>query len=356
MLLDVPLLPEEAYASFLVENIRSLHSVHFSLHDGNGLDARPPMRMMDAPTLAGFLSRLQGPKKYALLNARFHRAELYKDKAFLDDICTRLDILRTEGGLTGIVYADHYLLTAMGDHSPSTAASLEAVPSVNACLDDREQILRRVDDIISAGFRPPGKIIPDRRLNRRPHTAAKLSAQLKEEMPDIAFTLLVNEGCLADCPYKQAHDARLSYYNIGHGSELRTPVNRMLGCLRLFAKEPHRIFSSPFIRPEDLNWVEEYADTAKICGRSRGAEVLRRIVEAYRDEGYAGNLLDLLDAPEMLAETLEIANENLPNDFFQRLCGDRRDVDTFAGALESKHLRKKARTPGGIRTDSICGV
>lgn len=351
MLLDVPFLPDEAYVAFLADNAQRLHGIHFSLHDGAGLDARPPGESLSADALADLLTKIRGPKKYALLNARFHDADVYSKAGALDEIIARLEVLAGHAELAGIVYADHYLLTALADRAPSLASSLEAVPSVNTGLDSVEKIAARVEYIHAAGFRAPSKIIPDRRLNRRPDEFAALKAGLGKLLPGAAVTLLVNEGCLADCPYKPAHDARLAYYNIGHGSEIKTPVNRMLGCLRLFVKEPWRLLTSPFVRPEDVHHLEGTADVVKVCGRSLGAAAVQRIVSAYLEERFTGNLLKLLDAPDVLAETFFISNEALPGDFFAHVCAEAEAAEEYCRALAASHIKKKARTLGGVRAE-----
>jgi hypothetical protein len=60
-------------------------------------------------------------------------------------------------------------------------------------------------------------------------------------------------------------------------------------------------------------------EVIKLCGRTLGPAFLKRVVRAYAERQYEGNLLDLMDTMEWLAKRLLVANESLPPDFFDRL-------------------------------------
>lgn len=325
--LNVPFLPEEGYLSFLKGLGPRLHAVHFSLYDGALCDARVRLHHISVETLADALRRLPGPKKYLLANGRFHPGGTYAGEGSLHRLIDRLERLLDAGALDGLIFADSYLLTALGDAAPGVAARLEAVPSVNFIIDGVEKLAVLLELVSAGGFRMPGKLSLDRGLNRRPERLATLVTAIRHRWPEVMIELLANEGCLNHCPFRATHEALIAAANDGgHNSRIDTRrLNRDLACLRQLNRTPHRILASPFIRPEDLSRYEDTADLIKVCGRTLGVDFLKRTVEAYARGYYAGNLFDLLDACHWMAERWEIPNAKLPPDLFHTLTTCRQD-------------------------------
>ena len=342
LLLDIPFLPDPQYTEFLAEFPPALHSVHFSLFLENIPDGRH--RPNIAPKLADLapaLAKLPGPKKYALLNSRFHHPRLYGDKAALHKIIKALDTLLAAGTLHGITIVDFYLLQALSDTSPETCAQLEAVPGVNCMLDSFAKVQSCLATIADTGFKPPAKLNLDRSLNRNLPELAEISRQCRRHFPGVKLALLANEGCLDRCPFKLAHDAQIAFANTGLIANETYATNQELGCIRELAAHPAKLFKSPFIRPEDLHHYEEMGDVVKLCGRTLGPAFLQRVVRAYAARRYEGNLLDLMDTMEWLAKRLHVANEELPADFFDRLTNCDRDCRacSYCQGLYRSHAR-----------------
>ena len=324
LLLDVPFLPDPDYVEFLATLQPSLHSVHFSLFLDNIPDGR--YRSGNSPDFAGLacaLARLPGPKKYGLLNSRFHHPRLYGDKAALQKITKALDTLLTAGTLHGIIFVDFYLLQALSDTSPEVASQLEAVPGVNCMLDSFAKVQAALGAIADTGFKPPAKLNLDRALNRSLADLKEISLACRKHLPGVRLTLLANEGCLDRCPFKLTHDAQIAMANTSLAANQTHAANRELGCIRELTAHPARLFKSPFIRPEDLHHYEGVVEVIKLCGRTLGSAFLQRVVRAYANRSYEGNLLNLMDTMEWLAKRLHVANEGLPADFFAKLasCG-----------------------------------
>lgn len=320
LLLDVPFLPDPDYVEFLATFQPALHSVHFSLYLDNIPDGRHRPNIVPAfADLAPALARLPGPKKYALLNSRFHHPRLYGDKAALQKIIMALDTLLTAGALHGITIVDFYLLQALSDTSPETCGQLEAAPGINCMLDSFARIQAYCDTVTRTAFKPPAKLNLDRSLNRNLSELATISQQCRRHFPGVKLTLLANEGCLDRCPFKLTHDAQIAFANTGLIANETHAANQELGCIRELTAHPAELFKSPFIRPEDLEHYEGMAEVIKLCGRTIGPAFLQRVVRAYADRGYTGNLLDLMDTMEWLARRLHVANEELPVDFLARL-------------------------------------
>ena len=343
LLLDVPFLPDPHYVDFLSELQPSLHSVHFSLFLENIPDGRH--RSSIAPKfadLAPALARLPGPKKYGLLNSRFHHPRLYTDKSALRKIIHALDTLLAADALHGITIVDFYLLQALSDTSPETCAQLEAVPGINCMLDSFAKVQACLGAIANTGFKPPTKLNLDRSLNRNLPELATISQQCRRRFPKIKLTLLANEGCLDHCPFKLAHDAQIAFANTGLIANETHNTNQELGCIRILSDSPAELFKSPFIRPEDLHHYEGMVEVIKLCGRTLGSGFLQRVVRGYADRRYEGNLLDLMDTMEWLAKRLHVANEELPGDFLTRISGCDKDCRACSYCQE---LLEKSATP-----------
>jgi collagenase-like PrtC family protease len=320
VLLNVPFIPDPQYAAFLSGLGRQIFAVHFSLYDPQIGDARVRLHTIDMQTPIRLLRTIPGPKKYLLVNGRFHLPQSYGMDGGTSALLQPLEKIQAAGVADGIIFSDPFLLLALSDAAPDLAGRFEAVPSVNFSIDSVQKLEAVLDLIRRSRFRMPGKICLDRSLNRRPQALADLVAIARRRWPQIKFELLANEGCLPQCPFRSTHEALIAAANARFGIDgLR--LNRDLGCMRMLSESPHRIFASPFIRPEEMQRYGDLVDIFKICGRTLGREFLMRTVAAFSAQHYAGNLLDLLDASHWMAEKWEILNPQLPEDLFDRLTG-----------------------------------
>jgi collagenase-like PrtC family protease len=318
--LSIPFLPDPAYMDFLAARRAHIHSLYFSLFTTPGVDARYRLGPWRREQLLRYLPRLGDVPKYALINSRFYHPEHYFDTVFQDRLLERLEGLTSAGLLTGIVFTDFYLLNALGRRGPATVGALEAVPSVNAHIDNPRKLRICLEMVAESGFRRPQKIILDRALNRRPEALAKMAATIHDRYSPMAIGLLANEGCLPDCPFKPAHDAHLALGNMHLTRENTYDLNVDLGCIKAFHTHPERIFQSPFIRPEDVDRLAPAISFVKLGGRTLGTAFLQRVIDAYILRRYRGNLLDLMDTLEALASVIHVAGDALPDDFYDRMC------------------------------------
>ncbi|HSR37258.1 MAG TPA: hypothetical protein VLL73_08765 [Desulfurivibrionaceae bacterium] len=315
MQLDVPCIAHRPYVEFLRGIENRLAAVHFRVPLPAALDSRNLPRREELAELNDLLSLLSVPRKHALLNSRFYSPRLYTTPEALAPILLTLRTLLAQGNLHGIIFSDHYLLQALGRADPELCSQMEAIPSVNAMLDSFDKISAHLELITVTPFRPPTQLVLDRALNRDLGRLGEVSSRCRAAFPSLRLALLANEGCLAQCPFKPAHDAHIALANLG--DEAANPLlNSDLGCIDHLARHPARLFKSPFIRPEDQQRYAPYVDQIKLCGRTLGAEFLTRTVRAYADGTYSGNLLDLFDTMEWLAKRLSVANRLVPPEFF----------------------------------------
>lgn len=351
--LNIPFLPEDRYVEFLTGCIEDLDSIHFSLlHNQRNLDSRIQVEPGIArQTNLGYLKRLSGPKKYALLNSRFYPPDMLLEKDGLVPLIHDLEYYLDHGVLDGLIYCDHYLIQALAERAPEVAARLEAVPGVNMMLDSLPKIEFQLNYIQATGFKSPAKIILDRSLNRNLDGLAAVCLELRQQLPDIRIEVLANEGCLAFCPFKLSHDAYISLANMT-GHDHTHAINCSLGCIRLLGEQPYRVLQSPFIRPEDIDLYLFHVDTIKLCGRTLGASFLINAITAYRNRNYNGNLLDLMDAMAWLADRLYVDNRLLSFDFANilSLCDNRCDCCGFCQELFATITHELPMTIQDLRT------
>ncbi len=107
--------------------------------------------------------------------------------------------------------------------------------------------------------------------------------------------LIANLPCLNECPFYAYHIA-----SIGHASQTGH-INKgffidyyPLLCKYHKLSAPWRMVAASWIRPEDLRYYEIIGiDRIKLVDRGWKTEYILRAVEAYTNERYDGNLLDL---------------------------------------------------------------
>jgi len=111
--------------------------------------------------------------------------------------------------------------------------------------------------------------------------------------------LITNNACLYDCPFTTYH-ALLS----SHASQKNHFLHgfiidfyRIL-CTYLRAKDLTNFIRADWIRPEDVALYEKIGiDSLKIVNRGMATPFLKKIVQAYTERKYQGNLLDLIPSP-----------------------------------------------------------
>ena len=322
--LSVPFIPDTSYAKFLFDHAESIASLYLPLETGPVFDSRIRIHQALKDTtrdLCQALLPLKAIDKYILMNTRFTTPALYRDTVQLRTVLDALACLDNEVGIKGIVITDAYLLNALDRTGHEVISRLEAVPGINTMLDSTDKIFAFFDLVGMTRFKHASRIVPDRSVNRNIATLSNLCHTVKARYPDIRIELLANEGCIYQCPFKLSHDAQISLSNTGLVRESTWQMNQDFGCQSYFSQKPEAFFKSPFIRPEDIHHYKGLADGIKLCGRTRGTRFLTQCIKAYINNNFQGNLLDLMDAPQMLAHTLHIDNSRLGPGFFTHLSG-----------------------------------
>lgn len=107
--------------------------------------------------------------------------------------------------------------------------------------------------------------------------------------------LIANLQCLYGCPFYKYHNALSSHYSQNDGGYRGISADYCsLSCRYLRLRDPWRLISAGWIRPEDTHYYRQIGiDSIKLVDRAMNTEAISRIVEAYTRESYRGNLLDL---------------------------------------------------------------
>lgn len=115
---------------------------------------------------------------------------------------------------------------------------------------------------------------------------------------NVALRLIANNLCLKECTFRLAHGA-FSSHNDASGFVLDYS---MTNCAYKKITQPTYFLTSEWIRPEDIHYYEELCEktgnrnfSLKLVDRTRSTEFISRTMEAYLDERFDGNLLDILN-------------------------------------------------------------
>jgi len=106
--------------------------------------------------------------------------------------------------------------------------------------------------------------------------------------------ILVNQSCLPACPYR-AHHLNTSSLASQPGAQCPAFEYPILECGLEYVRDPSKLISGIFVRPEDLEVFEEAGvHRFKVSGRNRSTDWLVRCARAYAARSYSGDLADIL--------------------------------------------------------------
>jgi hypothetical protein len=330
---DLPFHNNPYYAQHLTKKYgNKMYSVYFGMPSLGIPDARIQDEPLDVDDLICNLLMLpEHTKKYVTMNGRYTPFMNY-DKDRLSKVVDVFRKMFEANVLDGLLYLDFYYLRMLAEVDPELFSKLEAVSSINCYLDNIEKFNSHLVYINDIGMKQPSKLIFDRSLNRRMDGLAQLSKEVKKKHPQMKIELLVNEGCLYQCPFKVNHDIAISMVNdvsflgqqyLSHQMSDNSfdlgALNEEWGCIRHLDEKPSRMFQIPFIRPEDLDKYEDLFDIVKISGKVLPDQTVYNIIDAYERREWDGNLLGILDATGALRDNYYIFNDEIPDNFHKML-------------------------------------
>ncbi|MCD8011082.1 MAG: hypothetical protein LUF34_10040 [Lachnospiraceae bacterium] len=120
---------------------------------------------------------------------------------------------------------------------------------------------------------------------------------------EVNFRLIANNGCLHECPYALNHAGTVSASSRSGDSSRRGYYDvSLVGCYSRKLSKPANMIASDWIRPEDLHFYEELCEKTgnnrliiKLVERTKSTKFLKNVLDAYLQEKYERNLLDLMN-------------------------------------------------------------
>jgi|GEM_PF-6219968 len=147
------------------------------------------------------------------------------------------------------------------------------------------------------------------------------------------ISIIVNEGCLIDCPYQMAHQLHAFSFKLTNRKtiDMEKSVFNIAKCKYITQQEPWRIFNSNWLLPLWLKHYEELVDEFKFTDRNSTTEEILYVIKAYTtgiyDKGNVCNLISLLKMEEflfpecILPKTFfnDVIKKEISDDYYKRI-------------------------------------
>jgi len=239
---------------------------------------RPP-RILPPVDLERFRSHVQaihrqGRQFYATLNSNDLALKEYDpsfESRFLAEVATLLDV-----GVDGFVVALPLLVEILHREYPSVPISVSTFARIRTVTQAEYFLDMGADTIVVEEANRDFALL---------RGLVKLGARVE---------VLVNQTCIPGCPYRAHH---LSTSSLASQPGASCPILEypLLECGLELVRDPSRLISGIFVRPEDLEVYEEIGVRRfKISGRNKPTDWLVRAAKAYAEREYRGDLLDIL--------------------------------------------------------------
>lgn len=224
--------------------------------------------------------RKEGIRVNLLLNSICEGSDWYSTEA-LKSTMNYLKRAHEELGVEAITIANPLYIREVRKRFPN----LEICASV---LGDIDCVQKAVI------FRKAGAdvITPDVDINRDLDLLKRIKDATHAEIK-----LMVNEGCLFRCAFRKFHFNYISHKSrkpdMPGGIKAEDNVFS-LNCIQLSKSDPSQLLKSGWIRPEDTSKYEQITNYFKLVGRTSSKSMLVRSFEAYLNESWDGDLLELM--------------------------------------------------------------
>jgi len=175
-----------------------------------------------------------------------------------------------------------------------------------------------------------------------------------KDATNATLRLLVNEGCLFKCPYRQFHfNAKSHVSKEVTKAEIDVSFADFFGAgVEVIREDPSQLMKSGWIRPEDLRKYGELSTHFKLACRSQLKSFVIRVVKAYMEESWDGDLFDLVSGcckRFSMNEGAYLDNKALDGcKFFETVtaCGHDCLRCNYCGELVAEMLQLGVYTPG----------
>lgn len=210
------------------------------------------------------------------------------DKAWWDNLAGHLHDL-TAGGIDGVIVSHPFLMELAREHT-----NLRVVVSTICEVATARMALHyeRLGGHV---------IVPSMNVNMNMRDLTLM----KESLSEATIRIMVNERCMGDCPYRRFHFDQIAPHTTNTG-----PMDYFyMTCMRMYLREPYLLLANNVIRPEDIHHYRAITDNFKIVGRIGTIEDMVARIEAYSEERFDGNYVQLIISE--YTGTLNIPNREL---------------------------------------------
>ena len=284
--------------------------------------------------------RNEGIRVNLLLNSICEGADWYSPAA-LKSTLGYLERVHQEHGVEAVTIANPMYIREARKRFPA----LEICASVLADIDCVQKAVI---------FRKAGAdvITPDVNINRNLSLLKRIKNATGAEIK-----LMVNEGCLFRCAFRKFHFNYISHKSRKPDTVQGTkPEDNVfsLNCIQLSRHDPSQLLKSGWIRPEDTRKYGEITGYFKLVGRTSSKSMVVRSVEAYLEENWDGDLLELMAGnlySVAMSHLMLLDNKSLDSaGFFDKVTSCDKECDTcdYCSALVAKLIQRGVLTPSKI--------
>lgn len=248
---------------------------------------------------------LLGIKSQLLLNATC-AGESGLNRNFLERLVSYIKKLR-DIGLGSVVITNPAYISRI----KKATSGIRIESSVNCYVKTAEHALYLKDlgvDVLTI----------DRDINRN----IPLIKEIKKKT-NLKIKLMLNEGCLSNCPFRVTHYNYLSHYN-EVSKKLIDDISLNRLCTEIYLRNPAKVFGIPFIPPNAIRYYESFIDYYKLSTRAFSTQRIELCLKAYINQQFDGNLLEILDSPGLAYFEYIDYNTLSKSNFFKKMisCAD----------------------------------
>jgi len=281
----------------------------------------------------------EGIRVNLLLNSICEGSDWYSP-AVLNSTMDYLKRVHEENGVEALTIANPLYIREIKKRFPR----IEVCASVLSDIDCVEKAII---------FRKAGAdvITPDVNINRDLNLLKKI-----KEKSGAEIKLMVNEGCLFRCAFRKFHFNYISHKSRKPEKGMRAEDNVFsLNCIQFSKGDPSQILKSGWIRPEDMRRYGEITNYFKLVGRTSSKTMILRCVEAYMNESWNGDLLELMAGNLYslgMSQLMHLDNKALDQiGFFEKVasCDKECSECDYCSAVVAKLIKRGVFTPEKIK-------
>ncbi len=288
----------------------------------------------------------EGIRVNLLLNSICEGSEWYSAQA-LKSTMDYLEKVHGDHGVEAITIANPLYIREARKHFPKIEITASVLSDID-CVQKAVVFRKAGADVIT----------PDVNINRNLGLLKKIKAATQAEIK-----LMVNEGCLFQCPFRKFHFNYISHKSKNPGSQGLNAEDNVfsLNCIQLTRNDPSQILKSCWIRPEDARKYEEITSYFKIVGRTSSKSMIIRCLEAYMQESWDGDLMELMAGNLYsvgMSYFMHLNNKSLDEThFFEQVssCDKECSDCAYCNELAQNLLRKGVFTPAKMEDLGLAG-